>query len=329
MTGKTADKLNEEFYQITLPILESFPKFRPPLNFYQFKEGIGVLEPYFYAGNRLSKKKQEELRQLCNEGVIFVSRSDHHIYAEHICNQLDLILQDSNLLEKEKAEIMTKGLIKGITMFYEQPVAVVFEKFRANILVLTEFLWQDRYRIKGLLRRLQRTDGLPSQALNMVFSGLAVYMQSQGEELRRKYLDQMALGLAASLVGLAKIPKFIREKTQNLTPDEQNKLLNYPFTGSNILRKLEVREEMILKCALEHQERMDGSGYPQKLQGREISLAGRIAAIACYFSQAVIQGQKNNQLTPQQIVQVIANQPQKFDTRLARLLVEITRQTFK
>lgn len=97
--------INEEYYQISGEILSSFPKFRPPVDLFRFREDIAVLAPYCVKGSRLSTEQVDEVAQLCANGDLFVSRSDHHIYSRHIVKQLDLVLQDNNLKEAEIADI--------------------------------------------------------------------------------------------------------------------------------------------------------------------------------------------------------------------------------
>ena len=42
-----ADALDEQYYQINLDILESFSKYRPPLNLFRFKEDVARVLPYW------------------------------------------------------------------------------------------------------------------------------------------------------------------------------------------------------------------------------------------------------------------------------------------
>ncbi|NCB23030.1 MAG: HD family phosphohydrolase, partial [Deltaproteobacteria bacterium] len=73
--------INEEYYQISGEILSSFPKFRPPVDLFSFREDIAVLAPYCLKGARLSSDQVEEVANLCAAGDLFVSRSDHPIYS--------------------------------------------------------------------------------------------------------------------------------------------------------------------------------------------------------------------------------------------------------
>ncbi|WP_457571208.1 HD-GYP domain-containing protein [Desulfovulcanus sp.] len=281
----SVENLEEEFYQISPEILSSFPKFRLPLNLYIFKEEIAQLELYYRAGERLAKEKHEEILELSENGYIFVARSDHHIYAKHICKQLDLVLVDKNLKPNELIEIFKLALTKRINNFYDQPVKPTFEKLVSDISVLIEYLWEDQYRLKGLTKNLFDSYSLPNMAYNTGIIGIALFFDVQGKNLTKKHLSQIALGLFTYDLGLARIPKFILEKKQNLTPDEQSKINNHPLNGAKILRKLDITEGLTLQCHLEHHEYMDGSGYPRKLSGADISLSGAITALAHSFSE--------------------------------------------
>ena len=138
--------INEEYYQISGEILSSFPKYRPPVDLFSFREDIGVLAPYCKKGVRLSNEQVDEVAALCAEGNLFVARSDHPIYSRHIVKQLDLVLQDQNLKEGEIADICIRALLLRYGHFAEQPVKLVFEPLYRDVMVVTEYLWNDRHR---------------------------------------------------------------------------------------------------------------------------------------------------------------------------------------
>lgn len=67
------DALDEEYYQINLDILESFSKYRPPLNLFRFQEDVARIVPFCRGGDRLSNEQVEALAQQVEQGLIFVS----------------------------------------------------------------------------------------------------------------------------------------------------------------------------------------------------------------------------------------------------------------
>ncbi|WP_027185298.1 HD-GYP domain-containing protein [Desulfovibrio inopinatus] len=278
------ENLDEEFYQINNDILQSFSKYRPPLNIYRFREDVQRIVTYYEVGNRLSKHQTEELPELVDEGVIFVSRVDHSIYVKHISYQLDLVLLDKHLTERETADIFQMAITRRMEAFFEQPVKMVYDKLQADIFVLTEYLWEDINRGRALVRRFHKEHTLANHSVNCGFFGLLLFLYSRPKDFclepkNRQLLNRIALGLFLHDIGMSKIPPFIRDKTQPLTPDDRQKIQNHPNIGHDMLSKLDIKYPEIEQCVLQHHERLDGSGYPGKRKNGDITTWGNLAAV--------------------------------------------------
>jgi hypothetical protein len=283
MQDKTAPQgnISEEYYQISHAILSSFPKYRPPLDLFRLKEETGQLLPFISKGQRLSNEQVEEVQVLCDQGDLFVSRADHPIYSQHIVKQLDLVLVDRNLKPGEVADICLQALGIKLADFIDQPVKPVFELLYTDVQVMSEYIWQDKHNLKLFMRRLHTGDySLISQSLNTMVLGWWLLFSSQGEDLRRKEFDNAGLAFLLHDVGMSKVPSFILGKTTPLKPEEKDKIPPHPLTGMKNLQKLDLVHDEIKHIVLEHHERLDGSGYPQKMKGEQISRLGRLAAVA-------------------------------------------------
>ena len=281
-------KIEEEYYQISDEILSSFPKFRPPVDLFRFNEEALTLVPLIRKGQRLTNEQVEEVHALCHSGNLLVSRSDHPIYSEHMVKQLDLVLQDSNLKESELADICMRALIMRYEAFAEQPVRPVFDPLYKDIMVFTEILWQDRHRIKLFMRRLLREYSLGKHAFNSLIVGTWLLLRVMEEgELRRRDLDRSALAFFLQNIGMAKIPAFILNKPGSLKTEELDKVVLHPALSYKIMQKLDLAFDELAQASLEHHERLDGTGYPQKSKAQQISRIGRIAAVADSFAAMI------------------------------------------
>ncbi len=80
-------------------------------------------------------------------------------------------------------------------------------------------------------------------------------------------------------IGKLSVPAEILSKPTKLTDIEYSLIKVHPQTGYDILKDVELPSP-IAKVALQHHERLDGSGYPQGLKGEEIVLEARIIAVA-------------------------------------------------
>jgi HD-GYP domain-containing protein (c-di-GMP phosphodiesterase class II) len=79
-------------------------------------------------------------------------------------------------------------------------------------------------------------------------------------------------------VGKIAIPAEILSKPGTLTAAEYDIMKTHPRIGYNILKQIEWSFP-IADIVLQHHERMDGSGYDQKLHGSDIMLEARILAV--------------------------------------------------
>lgn len=92
----------------------------------------------------------------------------------------------------------------------------------------------------------------------------------------------LSYGLAGLLhdLGKALLPVSLLSARRKLSHTEQTLVTRHPLLGHDLLSGLPHAQDDVLKAALEHHERYDGSGYPKGLSGKAISDIGHAAAIA-------------------------------------------------
>ncbi|MBN1485101.1 MAG: GAF domain-containing protein [Chloroflexia bacterium] len=104
------------------------------------------------------------------------------------------------------------------------------------------------------------------------------------KELGLSAEEVLRIRLAGLLHDIGKIgmPDAILKKAGRVNEEEMAIIRRHPLEGARILQPLHHLQDIVCGVA-EHHERYDGSGYPSGLQGEEISLAGRIIAVADTF----------------------------------------------
>lgn len=322
MKNVACGNISEEYYQISEPILSSFPKYRPPLNLYRLKEEIAQVQLFIKKETRITNEQIEEIFAMCKNGDLFVSREDFPVYSKHIVKQLDLVLVDANLKEGEVADITLDALGRKLADFLDQPVKPVFDELHEAVQVVTEYIWQDRHRLRLYIRRLGEGDhSLVQHSLNTFVVGLWLLSATQKDELRRKEFDRVALALLIHDAGMAKVPAFITSKTTPLKPDEKDKIPPHPIVAMKTAQKLDLVYDEVKNVILEHHERMDGSGYPRKLKGEEISRLGRLAAVADAFSAMIQKRPYAPALAPVDAARALANDKSAYDSRFTTPLM--------
>ena len=80
-------------------------------------------------------------------------------------------------------------------------------------------------------------------------------------------------------VGKVNLPTEIVSKPSKLVEVEINLVKNHPRTGYEILKKADFPWS-IAEIVFQHQEKIDGSGYPRGLKGAEILIEAKILGVA-------------------------------------------------
>jgi HD-GYP domain-containing protein (c-di-GMP phosphodiesterase class II)/uncharacterized protein YjbI with pentapeptide repeats len=108
------------------------------------------------------------------------------------------------------------------------------------------------------------------------------YSDLIGTELGLPKEERNKLSWAAMLhdIGKLAVPAEILNKDSRPTGAEWEILASHPAEGIELLAPLQSWLGDWLLAASEHHERWDGAGYPNGLAGLDISLAGRIVAVA-------------------------------------------------
>lgn len=108
------------------------------------------------------------------------------------------------------------------------------------------------------------------------------YAELIGQEmgLTDDELNHLRWGVLLHDVGKLKVPAHILNSKEPPTEDQWLILKQHPLEGQKILKPLHGWLGHWAFVSLHHHERWDGGGYPAQLEGEEICLGGRIAAVA-------------------------------------------------
>ncbi len=117
-------------------------------------------------------------------------------------------------------------------------------------------------------------------------------------------------------IGKIGMPDAILNKMGRVTEEEMEIIRRHPLDGERILRPLHHLREAIRGIA-EHHERYDGTGYPQGLRGEEISLDGRIIAVADTFDAITSTRSYRRAMSPERaIAELQKNAGRQFDPQV-------------
>ncbi|MCL2075139.1 MAG: HD-GYP domain-containing protein [Betaproteobacteria bacterium] len=97
--------------------------------------------------------------------------------------------------------------------------------------------------------------------------------------MSREIIRDLALGALMHDIGKARIPNSILNKPGSLTSSEFTHMKLHATHGVEILEKAPNVSAISVQVTAQHHERYDGSGYPKRLKGDEISIYGKMSSI--------------------------------------------------
>lgn len=136
--------------------------------------------------------------------------------------------------------------------------------------------------------------------------------------------DVEMLEVAALLhdVGKIVIPENVLTKTEPLNPDEWKAIQMHPYHSARIVRTMEPLSR-IVPWVYHHQERWDGSGYPDGLSANSIPNGARIISVGeAYTVMITDQPQRPARSTDEALGEITKAAGTQFDPEIAAAFIE-------
>ena len=140
-------------------------------------------------------------------------------------------------------------------------------------------------------------------------------------KLQNYRLIEVAVAALLHEVGMIKLPQENYTNKGPLTEQERKLLYAHPILGYNILKSYDF-PLVICAAALEHHERENGTGYPQRKTGDKITLYAKIIAVACSY-EAILSRRPHKDYKDSHtgIMEMLKNEGKQYDDTIVRALV--------
>ncbi|MEF7616778.1 HD domain-containing phosphohydrolase [Aquincola sp. MAHUQ-54] len=125
-----------------------------------------------------------------------------------------------------------------------------------------------------------------------------------------------AAGLLHDL-GMLRIDPVLLAPRQQLTAEQRRQLYSHPLLSAMLLERHHDYPRTLLRAVLEHQEYLDGSGYPRALAGDAVSPWGRLLSLAQMASAMFGSGGEAPEL---RLSVVLRMNPHRYDAGLVQRL---------
>ena len=172
----------------------------------------------------------------------------------------------------EKSQLATKEMFEALALDHEIDLSKIHEALDGMVESIERnpdaLLW---------LAKLKQTDDYSynhAMSVSITLMALANFMS-----LPKKQVKDLGLAGLLQDIGKAKIPTELLHKHDKITHDEFETLKKHVEHALALLEATENISSTVILTVSQHHERIDGSGYPYKLSGNQISLTGQMAGL--------------------------------------------------
>ncbi|WP_096200575.1 HD-GYP domain-containing protein [Bacillus sp. FJAT-45350] len=135
-----------------------------------------------------------------------------------------------------------------------------------------------------------------------------------------KNIEEIGLGAMLHDLGKLYISADILNKPDKLTKDEFEQIKTHSELGFGVLRKIHEIPLTVSHCALQHHERVDGTGYPRNLKEKEIHSYAKILSVADVFDALTSYRVYRPAMLPHKAIELLyAGAGSQFDNKQVHL----------
>lgn len=163
----------------------------------------------------------------------------------------------------------------------------------------------------------------PETQNHIIRVGLYCGLLAKAQGWAQEDIDLVQLAAPMHDIGKVGIPDRILQKPGPLDPDEWQIMQKHTVYGYEILKGGEAKLlEMARSLALEHHEKWNGAGYPNGKKEHEISIFGRMTALADVFDALTSKRHYKDAWPVEKVAEFIRDaRAKEFDPELADLFL--------
>lgn len=240
----------------------------------------------------------EDIRRICESGITEVWIDNDkgldlpgtsQVETEKAVTEVLMVAEVAPRVEAPKPASMSEELQRAAMICAKARHAVVsmFQEVRMGNAIsaeaageLVEEISSSVLRNPGALISLARLKTADDYTY-MHSVAVCALMVSLARQLGLDEKEVREAGMAGLMhdLGKAVMPMNVLNKPGKLTDDEFRVIKNHPVEGHRLLVEGKSASAIVLDVCLHHHEKVDGSGYPDRLTGDQISLFAKMGAV--------------------------------------------------
>ncbi len=228
----------------------------------------------------VEKHRQNLLKN--NVSSLFITTEDLAHYKKYIEKNLSQIVDSPTLKTEEKANIIYQSARNLMEEVMAKPlVSDSIKRSRRFVKNTVRYILKEKDYFFSIIHLTSHDYYTYTHSINVCIYSLSLARRLN--IISPYQLNLIGTGALLHDIGKSTIPQEILLKRGPLTSDEWKIIKEHPLRGLSLLRVHKTLNPHIIEIVRSHHEKLDGSGYPDGLIGKEVPLFARIACVADIF----------------------------------------------
>ncbi len=212
---------------------------------------------------------------------IYISQKEKEKFNKFLEKHIQDLVKNNELNVQEKTDLLYRSTAILTDSLYSNPEALEnVQRSKQIVNPIMQSIMHNNSTIASYMKIIAYDYYTYTHSLNV-----SIYSLCLGAELGLQNETLNALGRSALLhdLGKSRIDNKIVNKKERLNDKEKEIMKLHPAHGYNIALKLGIKDQRILDGIRHHHEKLNGSGYPDKLDNDHITLFPRIIGVCDVF----------------------------------------------
>lgn len=232
-----------------------------------------------FEGFRLERLKAKRLKKM------FIKRTDEIPYRQYLEESIDAAYKSDKAIEI-RAEVI-QGFQQSAAELYMEDLndQMAYEHARSSAQRFVEFLEREPLGAQAILKMTNSDKSITHHGVNVATLSSAMAIAANLRDTQTIHL--LALGCFIHDIEHFHTDFDISRPISSLSPQELQVYKSHPMEGARRFQTATFVDQLVHRIILEHEENIDGSGFPKGLREEDMDPLIMIAATANAYDRLV------------------------------------------
>lgn len=255
---------------------------------------------------------------------VYIKIADHQRFRQQVESAIQEAATDPAIALEERAALVYETSVELMNeLLTETNLSEMSPRLDNISRAVTKLVISDKNAFAHLLETSSHDFYTATHMVN-VGTWMAPLAVAMGYESTEELNRIVQAGLLHD-IGKLKVPEDVLNKPGKLSDEDWAAIRQHPSIGFDHLKAMGIDDPIVLAVTRHHHERLDGTGYPDKITSAEIHPVAKICAVVDSFdAMTAFRPFKSRTMSPSEALRIIESEtPAKYDPDIVKAWIKL------